>query len=137
MTAAVKDSSQDQATAARRVLGAAGVLFATGIMVGALGAHALRNVLDERQLASLDTAVDYQLFNALGLLVIGVLMKTGAGRGLGAIAALLVAGILCFSGGIYLMLAGAPRPLGLVTPVGGLLLIAAWTWFAIAMLRRG
>lgn len=136
MNAAAKDSSQDPAVAARRVLGVAGLLFATGIMVGALGAHALRSVLDERQLASLDTAVDYQLFNALGLLVIGVLMKTGAGRGLRAIAALLVAGILCFSGGIYLMLAGAPRPLGLVTPVGGLMLIIAWAWFAIVMLRR-
>ncbi len=137
MNAAGKDSSQDQAVTWRRVLGAAGLLLATGIMVGALGAHALRSVLDERQLASLDTAVDYQLFNALGLLVIGVLMKTGAGRSLHAIAALLVAGVLCFSGGIYLMLAGAPRPLGLVTPVGGLLLITAWAWFAIAMLRRG
>jgi uncharacterized membrane protein YgdD (TMEM256/DUF423 family) len=136
MNAAVKDSSQDQAVAARRVLGVAGLLFATGVMVGALGAHALRSVLDERQLASLDTAVDYQLFNALGLMVIGVLMKAGAVRGLRAIAALLVAGILCFSGGIYLMLAGAPRPLGLVTPVGGLLLITAWSWFAVAMFRR-
>jgi uncharacterized membrane protein YgdD (TMEM256/DUF423 family) len=137
MNAAAKDSSQDQAVAARRVLGVAGLLFATGIMVGALGAHALRSVLDEQQLASLDTAVDYQLFNALGLLVIGVLMKTGEGRGLRAVTALLVAGILCFSGGIYLMLAGAPRPLGLVTPVGGLLLITAWAWFAVAMFRRG
>jgi uncharacterized membrane protein YgdD (TMEM256/DUF423 family) len=136
MNAAVKDSSQDQAVAARRVLGVAGLLFATGIMVGALGAHALRSVLDERQLASLDTAVDYQLFNALGLMVIGVLMKAGAVRGLRAVAALLVAGILCFSGGIYLMLAGAPRALALVTPLGGVLLIVAWVGFAASMLRR-
>jgi uncharacterized membrane protein YgdD (TMEM256/DUF423 family) len=118
------------------VLGIAGLLLATGTVVGALGAHALRAVLDARQLSSLDTAVDYQLANALGLLAIGVLMRAGGDpRTLGRIAAVLVAGVLCFSGGIYLMLAGAPRPVAFVTPVGGVLLIAGWAWFAWEMLR--
>lgn len=121
--------------AAARVLGVAGLLLATGTVVGALGAHALRGVLDERQLASLDTAVHYQLANALGLLAIGVLMRVGEASALGRIAVVLVAGVLCFSGGIYLMLAGAPRPLGFVTPVGGVLLICGWAWFAWEMLR--
>ncbi|MEY2855108.1 MAG: hypothetical protein RL030_2240 [Pseudomonadota bacterium] len=129
-------TTADLSIVARRVLGIAGLLLATGIGIGALGAHALRAVLDARQLASLDTAVDYQLINALGLLVIGVLLKGGAERGLRVTAALLIAGILCFSGGIYLMLAGAPRLFGFVTPIGGVLLIAAWLAFAIAMLRR-
>ena len=120
---------------ARGVLGLAGALLATGMIVGASGAHALRGVLGERQLQSLDTAVDYQLVNALGLLLVGVLMRGGGGQPLPRIAALLIAGILCFSGGIYLMLAGAPRPLALVTPLGGALLIFAWAWFAWTMLR--
>lgn len=123
-------------TRARRFLGIAGALLATGTVVGALGAHALRGVLAERQLESLDTAVDYQLVNALGLALVALLMKQGAQRGLGVIAWMLVAGVLCFSGGIYVMLAGAPSFLGLVTPLGGVLLIAAWTGFAALMLRR-
>jgi hypothetical protein len=121
---------------APRVLGIAGVLMAIGIVVGALAAHALQKVLEPRQLESLHTAVNYQLFNALGLLAIGILMRGDDLPALKTVAALLIAGIVCFSGGIYIMLAGAPKFLGLVTPVGGVLLIAAWAWFAASMLRR-
>jgi uncharacterized membrane protein YgdD (TMEM256/DUF423 family) len=121
---------------ATRVLGIAGLFMATGIVVGALAAHALQKVLEARQLESLHTAVNYQLFNALGLLVIGLLMRGEDLPALRTVAGLLIAGIVAFSGGIYLMLAGAPRWLGLVTPAGGILLIAAWTGFAVAMLRR-
>jgi uncharacterized membrane protein YgdD (TMEM256/DUF423 family) len=119
-----------------RVLGIAGLFMATGIVVGALAAHALQKVLDARQLESLHTAVNYQLFNALGLLVIGLLMRSDDLPALRSVAVLLMAGIVAFSGGIYLMLAGAPRVLGLVTPAGGVLLIVAWVWFAVSMLRR-
>ena len=119
-----------------RVLGIAGLFMATGIVVGALAAHALHKLLEARQLESLHTAVNYQLFNALGLLVIGLLLRADDLPALRTVAGLLIAGILAFSGGIYLMLAGAPRMLGLVTPAGGILLIAGWTWFAVTMLRR-
>ena len=121
---------------ATRVLGIAGLFMATGIVVGALAAHALQKVLEARQLESLHTAVNYQLFNALGLLVIGLLLRADDLPALRTVAGLLIAGILAFSGGIYLMLAGAPRFLGLVTPAGGILLIAGWAWFAVTMLRR-
>jgi uncharacterized membrane protein YgdD (TMEM256/DUF423 family) len=121
---------------ALRTMGIAGLLLATGIVVGALAAHALQKVLEPRQLESLHTAVNYQLFNALGLLAIGMLMRDDPGSSLRVVALLLIAGIVCFSGGIYAMLAGAPRLLGFVTPVGGVLLIGAWLTFAVAMLRR-
>jgi uncharacterized membrane protein YgdD (TMEM256/DUF423 family) len=118
-----------------RVMGIAALLLAIGIGIGALGSHALRAVLEPRQLESLATAVDYQLLNALGLLLVGLLMKTMPLAGLRGIALALIAGILCFSGGIYLMLAGAPRMFGLVTPVGGVLLISAWLALAFQLLR--
>jgi uncharacterized membrane protein YgdD (TMEM256/DUF423 family) len=117
-------------------MGVAGVLLAIGIVVGALAAHALQRVLEPRQIESLHTAVNYQLFNALGLLLIGLLMRDDPSAALRGIALALIAGIVCFSGGIYLMLAGAPRAFGFVTPIGGVLLIGAWLWFAITMLRR-
>ena len=121
---------------ATRVLGIAGLLIAVGIVIGAMGAHALQRVLEPRQLESLHTAVNYQLFNALGLLVVGLLMRDDPSSALRVSTVLLIAGIACFSGGIYLMLAGAPRLLGLVTPVGGVLLIGGWLTFAVTMLRR-
>ena len=121
---------------ATRVLGIAGLFMATGIVVGALASHALQKVLEARQLESLHTAVNYQLFNALGLLAIGLLMRADDLPALRVVSGLLIAGIFAFSGGIYLMLAGAPRMLGLVTPAGGILLIAGWAWFAVTMLRR-
>jgi uncharacterized membrane protein YgdD (TMEM256/DUF423 family) len=121
---------------ARRVLGIAGLLLASGVVVGASATHALSSVLEPRQLESLHTAVNYQLFNSLGLLAVGILMRTDEARSLRRIAVLLMAGIACFSGGIYIMLAGAPRLLGLVTPAGGVLLIIAWVYFGLTMLRR-
>lgn len=114
---------------------AAALLMAIGIAIGALGSHALREVLSSRQLESLDTAVDYQQLNALGLLLVGVLMRSMARNGLRLVAWMLVAGIICFSGGIYIMLAGAPRMLGLMTPLGGVLLIAAWLTLAWLLLE--
>jgi uncharacterized membrane protein YgdD (TMEM256/DUF423 family) len=113
-----------------RVMAVAALLMASGIGIGALGSHALRAVLSERELASLGTAVDYQQVNALGLLLVGVLMRNTALAGLRRVAWLLIAGIICFSGGIYVMLAGAPDFLGLITPAGGVLLIAAWLTLA-------
>jgi uncharacterized membrane protein YgdD (TMEM256/DUF423 family) len=108
----------------------AALLMAAGTGIGALGSHALREVLSVRQLDSLGTAVNYQQLNALGLLLVGVLMRYGAPAGLRAVAWLLIAGVACFSGGIYIMLAGAPGYLGLITPVGGVLLITAWVVLA-------
>jgi uncharacterized membrane protein YgdD (TMEM256/DUF423 family) len=119
-----------------RVIGVAAVLMAAGIGVGALGSHALRTVLSPDKLASLATAVNYQQINALGLLLIGVMMRNTAIQGLGRVAWTLIAGIIAFSGGIYVMLTGAPRMLGLVTPVGGALLILAWSMLAWFVLKE-
>ncbi len=121
---------------AQRTLAVAGVLMATGIMAGALAAHALKGVLQAGQLQSLHTAVNYQLFNALGLLAVGLLQRQLPGPALRVTAVLLVAGIVCFSGSIYALLADGPRWLGPVTPLGGVLLIAAWLQFAVVMLRH-
>ena len=123
---------------ASRVLGIGALLMATGIIAGAMAAHALRDVLQPRQLESLHTAVNYQLFNALGLLVVGVLLRdpTVMATRLRHVPALLITGIVCFSGSIYLLLADGPRWLGPVTPLGGVLLIAGWSLFALTLLRR-
>lgn len=121
---------------ADRFLATAGALLAIATVVGALAAHALQRVLPPSQLDSLHTAVNYQFFNALGLLAVALLLRSEPRRALRIVAWLLIAGVVCFSGGIYIMLAGAPSLLGLVTPLGGILLIAAWLLFAVSVLRR-
>jgi uncharacterized membrane protein YgdD (TMEM256/DUF423 family) len=118
---------------ALRIMSIAALVVLTGIVVGALGSHALRTMLDATQLHALDTAVQYQLVNGLGLFMIGLLARAHADAWLPRIALLLLAGVLCFSGGIYIMLAGAPPAFGLITPAGGVLMIGAWSLLAWRM----
>jgi uncharacterized membrane protein YgdD (TMEM256/DUF423 family) len=113
-----------------RIMSIAALVVLIGIIVGAMGSHALRAVLDATQLHALETAVQYQLVNGLGLFGIGLLFRTHADAWLPRLALLLLAGVFCFSGGIYIMLAGAPRALGMVTPLGGVLMMGAWVLLA-------
>lgn len=117
-----------------RIIGVGALLVAVGIGIGALGAHALRDVLTERELASLHTAVYYQLFNSLGLMLLGGWMCAGR-AGLQWPVKLLGTGVVLFSGSIYAMLGGAPRLFGIITPVGGVLLISAWLLLAWIFFR--
>ncbi len=109
----------------------AGVLGAIGVVLGAFGAHGLRERLTPEQLSSWETAVTYHLLHAV--LLGGLAWNTGT-RPLGLTGALFTAGILLFSGSIYVLVLGGPRWLGPVTPIGGLALIAGW--LSLAWLAR-
>jgi len=123
----------------RRTLAAAGVLLAVATVLGAMGAHALKSHLPAERLAIYDTAVRYHFLHALGLLVVGTLLRTVDSPLLRWSAGALIAGILLFSGSLYLLSfgvsLGVPRIIGIATPLGGLALIAGWILFAVAMLR--
>jgi uncharacterized membrane protein YgdD (TMEM256/DUF423 family) len=119
---------------ARRTMAVAALLLALGVAAGAVGSHALRGILTPPQLASYGTAVNYQLINALGLFLLGLAMRSEPAAALRWIALALLAGVICFSGSIYLMLAGAPRMFGYITPLGGVMLIAGWLALAIVLL---
>jgi uncharacterized membrane protein YgdD (TMEM256/DUF423 family) len=122
---------------ARRCLGAGAILMMLGVMLGAFGAHALQAQLTPRQLASYQTGVQYQMLHAFGLMIVGIVGQvTGVTPRLRWSARLMAAGILFFSGSIYLMTAGAPRSLGMVAPVGGLSFMAAWALLAWQALSR-
>jgi uncharacterized membrane protein YgdD (TMEM256/DUF423 family) len=122
--------------AARCVAGGA-LLMLAGVVLGAFGAHGLAPRLTPQQLASFHTGVLYQQLHAIGLLVVGVVAGRGPGsRALKWAASLMGAGVLFFSGSIYLMTAGAPRGLGMVAPAGGLCFMAAWALVAVHALRR-
>ena len=112
---------------------------ATGVVLGALGAHALREVLTPRQLESFNTGVDYQVYHALGLLLMGLLMQTTE-LALRWVVRLQLIGILLFSGSIYLLSTGpyfssfSWKWLGPITPIGGLLLIASWALLMVKII---
>ena len=121
---------------ARKTLAIAGALIALATAFGAFGAHALKTHLSADKLQVYETAVRYHFLNSLGLLAIGVLLRSMDGDWLRWSAVLVLTGILLFSGSLYLLTFGAPRVLGAITPVGGLALIAGWTLFAITVLRQ-
>jgi uncharacterized membrane protein YgdD (TMEM256/DUF423 family) len=122
---------------ARRLLIAGALLIALATMVGAFGAHALKPRLPGDRYEVLQTAVHYQFFHALGLLAIGLIAEHRPGRLIHAAGALVLVGVLLFSGSLYAILAGAPSTVGIVTPVGGLCLIAGWLVTAYAIIRTG
>jgi uncharacterized membrane protein YgdD (TMEM256/DUF423 family) len=118
-----------------RTLAAAGLLLALATACGAFGAHALRATLAPERLALWETAVRYQFFQALGLLGIGLAMRTLDGSLLRAAAMLILVGIVLFSGSLYGLAFGAPRLLGALTPAGGLAWICGWLLFAYGAWR--
>jgi uncharacterized membrane protein YgdD (TMEM256/DUF423 family) len=111
----------------------AALLLALATAIGALAAHLLRARLAPDRYEILQTAVHYQFFHALGLLGLSVLLDRVPGGALRAAAGLLLAGVLLFSGSLYALLAGAPRWLGVLTPLGGLSLIAGWCLVALGV----
>jgi uncharacterized membrane protein YgdD (TMEM256/DUF423 family) len=113
-----------------RVLAASGVLLALAALLGALGTHALRGQLSAEHLGAFLTANRYQYFHSLGLLGVGLAMRDNRSPLLRWVVWLLVTGILIFCGTIYAVALGAPALLGALTALGGVLLMAAWIFFA-------
>lgn len=115
-----------------------GCIFgALGVVMGAFGAHALKDRLGPQMLAIFETAVRYQLVHALALLAVGIVR--GGRPESAALAAsgwLFTTGILIFSGSLYLLTLTGARWLGAVTPVGGVSLILGWVFLALAAIRR-
>lgn len=117
---------------------AAGAL-ALAVMIGAFGAHALRDRLDAYSMGVYEKAVFYHFIHALGLLIVSLLPRIGALSANSAawICGLLLAGILLFSGSLYALAITGIRALGAVTPLGGLCFIAAWLLLAYSSAKRG
>jgi uncharacterized membrane protein YgdD (TMEM256/DUF423 family) len=112
------------------------ILGACGVALGAFGAHALKTRVDPAMLAVFDTAVRYHLTHALALLAVAWASERWPGTSSTAAGWLFTAGIVIFSGSLYVMVLTGARWLGAVTPIGGLALIAGWCVLALAALRH-
>jgi uncharacterized membrane protein YgdD (TMEM256/DUF423 family) len=107
------------------------ILFClSAVILGAFGAHALKEVLSESQLSSFQTGVRYQFFHGLAILILSFNMNYFTER-LSSIIKIMSAGIILFSFSIYLLniqylIGFSMSYLGPITPIGGLLLITSW-----------
>ncbi|WP_110707152.1 DUF423 domain-containing protein [Salinicola sp. CR57] len=106
------------------------------VAAGAFGAHALANTLSPRDLEVFHTAVRYQAWHTLAVMaVLGWQGKQDL-RGQRLAIWLWFAGMVLFSGSLYLLVLGGMRALGIVTPFGGLLLMAGWLVLAWSAWRQ-
>jgi uncharacterized membrane protein YgdD (TMEM256/DUF423 family) len=124
----------------RKVISTAAALGMIAIILGAFGAHALKKVLGAEQLATFETGVKYQMYHALLLLFVGTSQSLSE-KMKKTILYLVLAGVLLFSGSIYLLatdelIAFDAKAIGFVTPIGGLLLIIAWFCLFIDFIRK-
>ena len=112
--------------------------MALAVLLGAFGAHGLKAKVTPEQLAWWHTACEYQVYHALALFGIGVLIAAQPQWSMAKNSAwCLQLGIIIFSGSLYAMTLGAPRWFGAITPIGGLAFIIGWLWLAYVSWQQG
>lgn len=113
----------------------ASLLLASGVALGAYGAHGLRSIVESQRLIdSYEWAVQYQLISALGFFAVAWATQHFRAWLVHIAGALLLLGTVGFSGSLYLLVLESWRPYPLVTPVSGGLMIAGWIVLAVASL---
>ncbi len=116
------------------LLGSLAMMIAVGL--GAFGAHGLKDRLAADMLAVYRTGVEYHVYHALGLLAVGMIAAHLPESDLVKWSGwLMAAGIVLFSGSLYLLALTGTRWLGAITPVGGAAWIVAWALLAAAILK--
>lgn len=110
-----------------------GCTFAlVAVAAGAFGAHAMRARLEPEMLAVWETGARYQMYHALALLAVAMAAGRWPGGGWSAAGWLFTAGIVVFSGSLYVLAFSGVRWLGAVTPLGGLCFLGGWIALALA-----
>lgn len=116
----------------KKLLIISSILGASGVILGAFGAHALKSILSESQLLSYETGILYHLLHSIVILIIGILYHITKNKRFITAGYIMIAGVLLFSFSIYLLSLkdyfGIPelKVLGPVTPIGGTLIIISW-----------
>ncbi len=115
---------------------AAGAINAfIAVAAGAFAAHGLKNVLTVEYISVFKTAADYQMMHGIGLILIGLLSKHDKLRFNNTAALFMFSGIILFSGSLYLLTLSNTPWLGMITPIGGVCFLIAWTILAFNYLK--
>ncbi|WAH35935.1 DUF423 domain-containing protein [Alicyclobacillus dauci] len=112
-----------------------GAVFAfLSVALGAFGAHALKDRLSPDMLSVFHTGDQYQMYHALALIAVGILLRMGiGGRAMHISGWLFAVGVVLFSGSLYALSTTGVKALGAITPLGGLCFLAGWVFFVIAL----
>lgn len=112
----------------------AGAIFmALAVLLGAFGAHALKKILSADMLAIYHTAVQYQFYHALGLLAVGIIGLHYPSKWVRLSGVFLTAGIIIFSGSLYVLSLSEIKTFGAITPIGGLAFVIGWILLAVGV----
>lgn len=118
------------------------LLAATAVMLGAFAAHGLTKVLPPEKIDVFQKGVTYQFYHSFALILVGLVYAGFPARQLQLAVPLFIAGIICFSGTLYLFPllevknVAIPVVGRLITPLGGLAFIAGWLMFMLGILKK-
>ncbi len=116
----------------------AGAIFgALAVLLGAFGAHLLKQMISPELLDVYKTGIQYQFYHAFALLGVGILMNFKSSKTLKWSGYLFISGTSVFSGFLYLLALTGIKALGMIVPIGGLMLVAAWICLLIHILKIG
>jgi uncharacterized membrane protein YgdD (TMEM256/DUF423 family) len=115
-----------------------GCIFAgLAVILGAFGAHALEELLTSNgRLDTYETAVKYQMYHSLGLILIGILYEKWPQKILKSASIAFIVGILFFSGSLYLLCFTGVNKLGMITPLGGVAFIIGWALIILSISKK-
>jgi uncharacterized membrane protein YgdD (TMEM256/DUF423 family) len=110
---------------------------ALAVILGAFGAHALKSKIQPEALEIFQTGVQYHLYHSLGLILIGIIYRVGKlSTAINFSGWMMVIGMILFSGSLYILSITGIRSIGMITPIGGILLVISWILLAIAWLKQ-
>ncbi len=132
----IVNSSSEVSALSRQAIVFAAILGGMSVIIGAFAAHALKNAMSPYALGIVETATKYQMYHALALFGVGLSVGLPCVniKYLKYSIFALVAGILLFSGSLYLLAITQLKWLGVITPLGGIGMIAGWCFIACAFL---
>lgn len=118
------------------------VLAGLSVVLGAFGAHGLKQIVPPETVATYQTGVQYQMYHAFALIVVGMLYERFPNNLVNLAGMFFIAGIVLFSGSLYLLASlkamnrVAGVGVGIITPIGGVLFITGWILLLIGILRK-
>jgi uncharacterized membrane protein YgdD (TMEM256/DUF423 family) len=124
----------------RKIILIAAVLGVTAIVLGAFGAHGLKELISPESKAIFEKGVEYQMYHALFLLFLGTTSLV-SDKAKNSILILVISGVVLFSGSLYFLACNSLfsfdfKKIGIITPIGGLLLIGAWITLFLHLIKQ-
>ena len=126
----------------KKYISTGALLGAIAVALGAFGAHGLKKIVDAETVQTFQTGVQYQMYHSLALLLTGLLYEKCSPKMIRIAGVMFIIGIILFSGSLYLLTAGRAGgsnsfdKAGIITPLGGVSLIAGWVFLFLAAMKN-